>query len=196
MPTFKRRVSPPAAALSLAGNRSTKAFTLRPATPVSLRSTFSPIALRKSCGVPRIDDFNGADQNGAGGYPVDVVNGVRQNTALVFLPAGEMMPGDSVDDDGLAEVVAANLAVYGHPTSTAPMGWPADPWAVVDSVGRVRGVDRLRVVDSHTGGEPTRIVVSGGPELGRGSMAERCALLRDRYDWLRSAVIQEPRGSP
>jgi 4-hydroxyproline epimerase len=54
---------------------------------------------------------------------------------------------------------------------------------------------RIQVVDSHTGGEPTRVVVSGGPDLGRGSMAERCARLRERYDGFRAAVVNEPRGS-
>jgi 4-hydroxyproline epimerase len=56
-------------------------------------------------------------------------------------------------------------------------------------------VQRIQVIDSHTGGEPTRLVVAGGPDLGRGGMAERRALLRDRHDWLRSAVVNEPRGS-
>ena len=32
---------------------------------------------------------------------------------------------------------------------------------------------RIRVIDSHTGGEPTRVVVEGGPDLGTGPMAER-----------------------
>ncbi|APW63878.1 4-hydroxyproline 2-epimerase [Paludisphaera borealis] len=54
---------------------------------------------------------------------------------------------------------------------------------------------RIQVVDSHTGGEPTRVVVSGGPGLGRGSMAERLAVFRDRFDDFRSAVVNEPRGS-
>jgi choline dehydrogenase len=40
------------------------------------------------------------------------------------------------------------VAVYGHPTSTAPMGGSSDPWAVVDSVGAVKGVSGLRVVDA------------------------------------------------
>jgi choline dehydrogenase len=62
--------------------------------------------------------------------------------------AGEMLPGDAVDDAALGEFVAANLAIYGHPTSTVPMGGTADPWAVVDSVGRVRGLEGLRVVDA------------------------------------------------
>ena len=53
----------------------------------------------------------------------------------------------------------------------------------------------LEIVDSHTGGEPTRIIVAGGPELGGGTMAERLALLRDRHDWLRSSSVNEPRGS-
>ncbi len=54
---------------------------------------------------------------------------------------------------------------------------------------------RIQVIDSHTGGEPTRVVVSGGPDLGRGTMRERRELLREKHDWLRSAVVNEPRGS-
>ncbi|HUY92132.1 MAG TPA: proline racemase family protein [Pirellulales bacterium] len=56
-------------------------------------------------------------------------------------------------------------------------------------------VNRVRVIDSHTGGEPTRVVVSGGPDLGAGSMAERLAIFRQRHDAFRSAVANEPRGS-
>src|SRR6266480_1435903 len=59
----------------------------------------------------------------------------------------------------------------------------------------LRTTQRIQVIDSHTGGEPTRVVIAGGPDLGRGSMAERRALLRERHDWLRSAVVNEPRGS-
>ena len=54
---------------------------------------------------------------------------------------------------------------------------------------------RVRVIDSHTGGEPTRAVISGGPDLGNGSMAEQLALFRAKYDDFRSAVVNEPRGS-
>jgi 4-hydroxyproline epimerase len=54
---------------------------------------------------------------------------------------------------------------------------------------------RIQFIDSHTGGEPTRVVIAGGPDLGRGSMAERRTLLREKYDWFRSAVVNEPRGS-
>jgi len=54
---------------------------------------------------------------------------------------------------------------------------------------------RIRVVDSHTAGEPTRVVVSGAPDLGDGSMAERAARFRGDFDGFRSAVVNEPRGS-
>jgi 4-hydroxyproline epimerase len=54
---------------------------------------------------------------------------------------------------------------------------------------------RIQVIDSHTGGEPTRVVIAGGPELGRGTMAERRLLFRQHHDAFRSAVVNEPRGS-
>src|SRR4051812_50171399 len=53
----------------------------------------------------------------------------------------------------------------------------------------------VRVIDSPTGGEPTRVVVAGGPDLGRGPLGERRARFRDRFDGFRSAVVNEPRGS-
>ena len=53
----------------------------------------------------------------------------------------------------------------------------------------------MRVIDSHTEGEPTRVVVSGGPDLGGGSLGERLERLRARHDDLRRALILEPRGS-
>jgi 4-hydroxyproline epimerase len=59
----------------------------------------------------------------------------------------------------------------------------------------MRNFQRIEILDTHTGGEPTRIVVAGGPELGPGSMAERRIRFRDRFDTFRSAVANEPRGS-
>ncbi len=53
---------------------------------------------------------------------------------------------------------------------------------------------RIEIVDSHTGGEPTRVIVAGGPNL-HGSLAERVRQLRTHHDRLRSAVVNEPRGS-
>jgi 4-hydroxyproline epimerase len=50
-------------------------------------------------------------------------------------------------------------------------------------------------VDSHTGGEPTRVIVAGGPELGSGSLAERRRRLTLEHDAFRAGVVCEPRGS-
>jgi 4-hydroxyproline epimerase len=56
-------------------------------------------------------------------------------------------------------------------------------------------MQRIQIVDSHTGGEPTRLVIGGFPDLGGGSMAERRALLAERHDKWRAATVLEPRGS-
>jgi 4-hydroxyproline epimerase len=53
----------------------------------------------------------------------------------------------------------------------------------------------IHVIDSHTAGEPTRVVVAGGPALGGGSVADRCRVFRERFDEFRSLVVNEPRGS-
>ncbi|HVV72357.1 MAG TPA: proline racemase family protein [Verrucomicrobiae bacterium] len=54
---------------------------------------------------------------------------------------------------------------------------------------------RVSIIDSHTGGEPTRVVIAGGPALGEGSAADKLQVFRDRHDAFRSAVVNEPRGS-
>jgi 4-hydroxyproline epimerase len=54
---------------------------------------------------------------------------------------------------------------------------------------------RMKVIDSHTGGEPPRLVVRGGPDLGTGPLSDRLECFRKRYDDFRSAVVNEPRGS-
>lgn len=54
---------------------------------------------------------------------------------------------------------------------------------------------RLNIIDSHTGGEPTRVVVGGGPELGGGTVADKLSVLRREYDPFRAAIVNEPRGS-
>ncbi len=52
-----------------------------------------------------------------------------------------------------------------------------------------------RIIDSHTGGEPTRVVISGGPDLGPGNMAQRRDRFRATHDAWRRAIVNEPRGS-
>ncbi|HEY6515009.1 MAG TPA: proline racemase family protein [Steroidobacteraceae bacterium] len=55
--------------------------------------------------------------------------------------------------------------------------------------------DIIRVIDSHTAGEPTRLVIEGGPELGDGPLEERLRCFREQYDPYRRAIVNEPRGS-
>ncbi len=53
----------------------------------------------------------------------------------------------------------------------------------------------IDIIDSHTGGEPTRLVVAGGPELGGGTLAQRRDAFRTHFDDWRRAIVTEPRGS-
>jgi 4-hydroxyproline epimerase len=53
----------------------------------------------------------------------------------------------------------------------------------------------ISIIDSHTGGEPTRLVIEGGPDLGDGPLPERVERFRRQFDHVRSAVVCEPRGS-
>ena len=53
----------------------------------------------------------------------------------------------------------------------------------------------MRVIDSHTEGEPTRLIVSGGPDLGSGPLDERRARFAAEFDNVRSFAVNEPRGS-
>jgi 4-hydroxyproline epimerase len=55
-------------------------------------------------------------------------------------------------------------------------------------------MQRIRVIDSHTAGEPTRVVIAGFPNLGSGTMAERLEVFRRDFDHLRNAIVNEPRG--
>jgi 4-hydroxyproline epimerase len=56
-------------------------------------------------------------------------------------------------------------------------------------------LQRVTVIDSHTGGEPTRVVIEGGPNLGTRNVAARRDLFRREHDCFRAAIINEPRGS-
>lgn len=52
----------------------------------------------------------------------------------------------------------------------------------------------MHVVDSHTGGEPTRVILDGGPDLGSGSLAERARRLGADHAAFCTSVTLEPRG--
>jgi len=54
---------------------------------------------------------------------------------------------------------------------------------------------RVSIIDSHTGGEPTRVVIEGGPGLGNGTISDKLKTFREQHDVFRSAIVNEPRGS-
>lgn len=56
-------------------------------------------------------------------------------------------------------------------------------------------MDSIRILDSHTGGEPTRLVLEGGPDLGEGPLEQRVRRFRENFDAFRSAIVNEPRGN-
>jgi len=58
-----------------------------------------------------------------------------------------------------------------------------------------RGPIAIEVIDSHTAGEPTRLVIEGGPVLGTGPLGDRLERFREHFDRYRSAIVNEPRGS-
>ena len=57
-----------------------------------------------------------------------------------------------------------------------------------------KSAKKIKVIDSHTAGEPTRVVVDGAPDLGPGNMAELRNQFEEKANWLRTALLSEPRG--
>jgi choline dehydrogenase len=91
----------------------------------------------------------------------------------------ELNPGAGAGDDAAVEQSAlATIGTYSHQTSTAPMGGEDDPAAVVDWLGAVRGVERLRVVDAAIFPD----VPSAATNLSVIMAAERIARLAYRAD--------------
>lgn len=56
-------------------------------------------------------------------------------------------------------------------------------------------MNHIRTIDSHTGGEPTRVVIDGGPDLGTGSLEQRVRRFTNEFDSFRTAIVNPPRGS-
>ncbi len=53
----------------------------------------------------------------------------------------------------------------------------------------------IKILDTHTGGEPTRLVLEGGPDLGSGPLSDRVKVFKEKHDRFRTAIVGEPRGS-
>ncbi|MGL4404584.1 MAG: proline racemase family protein, partial [Notoacmeibacter sp.] len=53
---------------------------------------------------------------------------------------------------------------------------------------------RLTIIDGHTAGEPTRLIVSGYPRLKGATLAEKMADMKANHDWVRCVAMNEPRG--
>lgn len=53
----------------------------------------------------------------------------------------------------------------------------------------------LTYIDSHTGGEPTRLVTSGLPDFGAGTVADQATVFARDFDHYRRAIVNEPRGN-
>jgi 4-hydroxyproline epimerase len=64
----------------------------------------------------------------------------------------------------------------------------------LDTQSGLGGPKRMRVVDSHTEGEPTRLILEGGPDLGTGHLSERRRIFASLYDTFRTFALNEPRG--
>ena len=80
---------------------------------------------------------------------VKLARDLARSPDLAPLLAGELTPGDAAaGDSALAAFIAGHVSTYYHPSSTAPMGGPADPQAVVDPAGAVTGTSALRVIDA------------------------------------------------
>ena len=54
----------------------------------------------------------------------------------------------------------------------------------------------MHVIDSHTGGEPTQVILDGGPDLGGGSVADRARCLAEQHRDFCHTLTREPRGQP
>ena len=67
-------------------------------------------------------------------------------------------------------------------------------WAVKAATSYLNHQERIICIDSHTGGEPTRVVVGGLPEVEGSTISERSDYFQNHYDYLRSVLTNEPRA--
>ena len=53
---------------------------------------------------------------------------------------------------------------------------------------------KIKTIDAHTAGEPLRIILSGLPEINGKTILEKRKFLKENFDYLRTALMFEPRG--
>jgi len=76
------------------------------------------------------------------------------------------------------------------------LGFPARVTLLYYKYSMNNATSFLKIIDSHTGGEPTRVIVDGCPDLGNGTLAEKREILKANHDWIRTSALLEPRGFP
>src|SRR4051794_5679053 len=101
---------------------------------------------------------------------------------------------DGGDRPRLGDGPRAETAAYWRRARGDPEDHPARHRHASRNGGRPM-TQRIRVIDSHTGGEPTRVIVDGGPDLGAGPIPARLDRFRRDFDHIRSSVVNEPRGN-
>lgn len=116
-----------------------------------------------------------------------------------FEPRASEQPAMTVGESSSLEDGPANdpsVSKNSHQDKPhAVRGDSPSPSALDSASQHSRQPRAIEFVDSHTAGEPTRVVIEGGPDLGTGSLAERRELFQARFDHFRSAIVNEPRGS-
>ena len=86
------------------------------------------------------------------------------------------------------------LCSLGHQTPRSS-SWDSRAYNLAWKVKEERLLKKVRVIDSHTGGEPTRTVIEGGPDLGSGDLQQRRLLFHNDHEAFRRALVTEPRAS-
>jgi 4-hydroxyproline epimerase len=95
-----------------------------------------------------------------------------------------------------AALPATRQALTAHPSLWAAFLSSGCPrYNLLRQQRRDRFLKQVQVIDSHTGGEPTRTVIKGGPDLGNGDLQTRRNLFEHDHQAFRRALVTEPRSS-
>jgi choline dehydrogenase len=105
-------------------------------------------------------------------FAVRTARRLAQTPPLSGVALQELAPGPgTTGSDKLAAAIRAGLGTYFHPVGTCSMGPDTNPMSVVDSRGRVHGIERLSVVDASI----MPAIPAANTNLASIMLAERCA---------------------